>query len=93
MSRLLTSPARIKLAALLPPPPPPVRTSRLFRSSASAAAAMQPRFSAGVDEAAVRPALEPLLLPSRWALANDGAALERAFRFKTFAKTWVRAVL
>lgn len=52
---------------------------------------MQPSFSAGTDTARVTPALEPLLSTEggRWALTNEGEALERTFRFKTFAKTWV----
>ncbi|KAM5348289.1 hypothetical protein ACJ41O_008113 [Fusarium nematophilum] len=50
----------------------------------------QPRFSAGVDAAVVTPALRSLLTSDggRWTLAKDGAALERQFKFKTFAKTW-----
>lgn len=57
--------------------------------------ATQPRFSAGTDAASLTPVLTPLLSPEggRWALTNDGAALERKFRFKTFAKTWVRIYL
>ncbi|EEU40930.1 uncharacterized protein NECHADRAFT_76536 [Fusarium vanettenii 77-13-4] len=51
----------------------------------------QPRFSAGTDAASVTPALKALLTSDggRWTLAKDGAALERQFKFKTFAKTWV----
>ncbi|UNI21833.1 4a-hydroxytetrahydrobiopterin dehydratase [Purpureocillium takamizusanense] len=58
-----------------------------------------PRFSAGTDEASARAAVASLLArpspsPSspggegRWALVKDGEALERSFKFKTFAKTW-----
>lgn len=52
---------------------------------------MEPRFSPGTDATAVTPALNTLLSSSggRWALAADGEALERSFKFKTFAKTWV----
>lgn len=52
---------------------------------------MQPRFATGTDEATVTPALTPLLSTSggRWTLALEGQALERSFKFKTFAKTWV----
>lgn len=64
----------------------------------------KPRFSPGTNEEASWAALEPLLSPDgngnvivgaaaaagRWTLAKDGEALERTFRFKTFAKTWVR---
>ncbi|POR38824.1 Pterin-4-alpha-carbinolamine dehydratase [Tolypocladium paradoxum] len=51
---------------------------------------MQPRFSSGTDEATVTPALAPLLSTTggRWTLASEGQALERSFKFKTFAKTW-----
>ncbi|KAJ6444432.1 pterin-4-alpha-carbinolamine dehydratase family protein [Purpureocillium lavendulum] len=51
----------------------------------------KPRFSAGTDEPSAQAALAPLLESSgggRWALVNDGEALERSFKFKTFAKTW-----
>ncbi|GJN66959.1 hypothetical protein PLIIFM63780_004429 [Purpureocillium lilacinum] len=61
----------------------------------------KPRFSAGTDEASAQAALAPLLQASspsssgggaagsgRWALVKDGEALERSFKFKTFAKTW-----
>ncbi|KIL92490.1 hypothetical protein FAVG1_03668 [Fusarium avenaceum] len=51
----------------------------------------QPKFSAGTDAANVTPALNALLTSKggRWTLAKDGTALERQFKFKTFAKTWV----
>ncbi|GAB1318881.1 hypothetical protein MFIFM68171_09091 [Madurella fahalii] len=50
----------------------------------------QPRFSTGSDAAAMAAALAPLLTGNggRWALVADGEALERTFKFKTFAKTW-----
>ncbi|KAF4449943.1 hypothetical protein F53441_6862 [Fusarium austroafricanum] len=49
----------------------------------------QPRFSAGTDAASVTPALKALTSDGgRWTLTKDGAALERQFKFKTFAKTW-----
>lgn len=53
----------------------------------------QPRFSPGTDEAAATANLGTLLASSggRWTLTNEGEALERSFKFKTFAKTWVRA--
>lgn len=52
--------------------------------------ATQPRFSAGTDAASVAPKLSSLLSSNggRWTLTNDGTALERQFRFKTFTKTW-----
>ncbi|OIW32416.1 transcriptional coactivator/pterin dehydratase [Coniochaeta ligniaria NRRL 30616] len=52
---------------------------------------MEPSFSKGAgDVNALRDRLDPLLSTNggRWALANEGEALERTFKFKTFAKTW-----
>ncbi len=51
----------------------------------------QPRFPAGSDSAALATSLAPLLTTNggRWALTADGEGLEREFKFKTFAKTWV----
>ncbi|KND93114.1 Pterin-4-alpha-carbinolamine dehydratase [Tolypocladium ophioglossoides CBS 100239] len=59
-------------------------------SSRRFASTVQPRFSSGTNEATVSRALAPLLSTSggRWTLASDGRALERSFKFKTFAKTW-----
>ncbi|RCI09820.1 hypothetical protein L249_4174 [Ophiocordyceps polyrhachis-furcata BCC 54312] len=59
----------------------PLRRRRL-----SSSAAMQPRFAPGTNTHSLEPALASLL--GRWQLASDGRALERTFRFKTFAKTW-----
>lgn len=52
---------------------------------------MQPRFSTGTDEAKAAQDVKPLLSTEggRWTLAAEGQALERSFKFKTFAKTWV----
>ncbi|GJC94025.1 pterin 4 alpha carbinolamine dehydratase [Colletotrichum higginsianum] len=47
------------------------------------------RFSKGSDEASLSSTLETLLGGGRWALVNDGEAVERSFKFKNFAKTWV----
>ncbi|KAL2755178.1 hypothetical protein ACRALDRAFT_1071727 [Sodiomyces alcalophilus JCM 7366] len=49
-----------------------------------------PRFSSGVDTETLSPALDKLLRESggRWTLSKDGEAVERNFKFKTFAKTW-----
>jgi 4a-hydroxytetrahydrobiopterin dehydratase len=54
-------------------------------------ARQQPRFSAGSDAAALEASLSPLLAANggRWNLTKEGEALEREFKFKTFAKTWV----
>lgn len=50
----------------------------------------QPIFSKGTNEAAATSALGSLLSSSggRWSLVKEGEALERTFKFKTFAKTW-----
>lgn len=60
-------------------------------ASSVAAAMQQPRFSAGTDDAHVKPQLDTLLESAggRWALTAGGEGLERSFKFKTFAKTWV----
>lgn len=60
-----------------------------------------PRFSSGSDESELARPLQALLAPAaadgqttaadggRWALIPNGEGLERSFKFKTFAKTWV----
>lgn len=66
-------------------------------------AAATARFSTGSDEKALSQRLETLLESvegnggngggsgggGRWALTTGGEGLERSFKFKTFAKTWV----
>ncbi|KAF5022348.1 hypothetical protein F66182_5597 [Fusarium sp. NRRL 66182] len=66
---------------------PSSRPPSLFRFASTMA---QPRFSAGTDAASVTPALKALVASEggRWTLTKEGAALERQFKFKTFAKTW-----
>jgi len=52
----------------------------------------EPSFSKDVvDAGSLSQRLDPLLASNggRWALTNGGEALERTFKFKTFAKTWV----
>ncbi len=52
----------------------------------------QPRFAEGADADALGAALSPLLAqegPGRWSLTAAGDGIERSFKFKTFAKTWV----
>ncbi|KAF5607551.1 pterin-4-alpha-carbinolamine dehydratase [Fusarium subglutinans] len=62
---------------------------RLPSLSRLASTMAQPQFSAGTDAASVTPALKALTSEGgRWTLTKDGAALERQFKFKTFAKTW-----
>ncbi|KAH7328117.1 pterin-4-alpha-carbinolamine dehydratase family protein [Stachybotrys elegans] len=80
------------MTLLLRSPPAHLRPflSQTHRRLLSAAATMQPRFAPGTDEPAVSAQLHPLLASSggRWTLASEGEALERSFKFKTFAKTW-----
>ncbi|ODA76282.1 hypothetical protein RJ55_08127 [Drechmeria coniospora] len=51
---------------------------------------MQPHYSSGTDEAAAATSLTALLTSSggSWTLSSNGSAIERSFKFKTFAKTW-----
>ncbi|RYP42301.1 hypothetical protein DL768_010350 [Monosporascus sp. mg162] len=62
-------------------------------ASATTAATSTPKFSAGSDEQTMSRTLEPLLESAgrggRWTLTPNGEGLERSFKFKTFAKTWV----
>jgi 4a-hydroxytetrahydrobiopterin dehydratase len=66
--------------------------TRHFFSTTMASLQVSPRFSKGTDEATALPSLQPLLSSEggRWTLTSEGEALERSFKFKTFAKTWVR---
>ncbi|KAL2175725.1 pterin 4 alpha carbinolamine dehydratase-domain-containing protein [Thermothelomyces heterothallicus CBS 202.75] len=59
-------------------------------SSSSSSSNQQPQFTADSDREALETFLSPLLVANggRWALAMGGQALEREFKFKTFAKTW-----
>ena len=57
-------------------------------SSRSAAMAASPKYSEGSDEPRLTKELDGLL-SNRWALTADGQGIERSFKFKTFAKTWV----
>jgi hypothetical protein len=80
----------------------PVLRSRIAKVSlfpslifaARYASTMKPRFSPGSDELLMTHALEMLLTTEggRWSLIADGEALERSFKFKTFAKTWVCSI-
>ncbi|KAJ4390507.1 hypothetical protein N0V85_007157, partial [Neurospora sp. IMI 360204] len=47
---------------------------------------IKPQFSEGSEPAVLGPTLEKLL--SRWTLTQEGVAIERTIKFKTFAKTW-----
>ncbi|KZL70220.1 pterin-4-alpha-carbinolamine dehydratase family protein [Colletotrichum tofieldiae] len=61
---------------------------RTMSTTSAAPAQAKPRFSQGSDEASLSSTLETLLGGGRWALVNDGEAVERSFKFKNFAKTW-----
>lgn len=52
---------------------------------------LQARFADGADSQALSAALAPLLAHrgGRWSLTATGEGVERSFKFKTFAKTWV----
>ena len=54
-----------------------------------------PSFAAGSDTAALSPVLKELVSrpEAPWHLTATGEGVERSFRFKTFAKTWVRCAL
>lgn len=72
-------------------------SSAMAATSTTPTKSQTPQFSPGVDEPALTRALEPLLasaeLGGRWALVPGGEGLERSFKFKTFAKTWVSSDL
>lgn len=69
----------------------PTVTIRSFSKTAAAMASTPaPKFAEGSDEPRLTKELEGLL-SNRWALTEDGQGIERSFKFKTFAKTWVRA--
>lgn len=70
--------------------PIPLTTRSFFTTTPvmAAAAAAKPRFAEGSDEQLLTEALDGLV-SKRWALTADGQGVERSFRFKTFAKTWV----
>lgn len=70
-------------------------TSSIHTSPRPYSTTMQPKFSPGTDETLATSALTPLLTSSggRWTLSTEGQAVERSFKFKTFAKTWVRVSL
>ena len=53
-----------------------------------------PNFAPGSDTAALNPALKQLVSrpEAPWRLTATGEGVERSFRFKTFAKTWVSSL-
>lgn len=66
----------------------PTAATRSFSKTAAMAAA-SPKFSEGSDEPRLTKELDGLL-KNRWTVTADGKGIERSFKFKTFAKTWVR---
>jgi hypothetical protein len=66
----------------------------IYPYRALATMALQPRFSKDTDDTTASSAVEALVSSGegtggRWTLTKEGEALERTFKFKTFAKTWV----
>lgn len=70
------------------------------KMSTASSSSPKPQFSAGSDEATLSQKLQTLLTPAhvsedqvaaggKWTLISSGKGLERGFKFKTFAKTWV----
>lgn len=56
------------------------------------AAAPKARFAEGSDEALLTKQLDSLTSTqgtAGWSLTSNGQGIERSFKFKTFAKTWV----
>lgn len=49
----------------------------------------QPKFSEGSDKAILTKDLDGLTANDRWLLTGNGQGIQRSFKFKTFAKTWV----
>lgn len=50
--------------------------------------AFKAKFAEGSDEALLSQQVESLA-SNRWSVTQDGQGIERSFKFKTFAKTWV----
>jgi hypothetical protein len=71
----------------------PITYDNASASASVMEASAKVRFSAGADETALTTALRELLGSAgkrgRWSLIPNGQGLERGFKFKTFAKTWV----
>ncbi|EAA33003.2 transcriptional coactivator/pterin dehydratase [Neurospora crassa] len=71
---------------------PSLQQQQQSRNMSSSPSETKPQFSEGSDPAVLDPALEKLLSTGggggRWTLTQQGLAIERTFKFKTFAKTW-----
>lgn len=72
----------------------PKLAAQRLRTAATMADVPRPRFAAGSDETVLAPKLLQLLASEggRWNLISSGEGIERSFKFKTFAKTWVRVL-
>lgn len=60
------------------------------------AAAAKAKFAQGSDEALLTKQLDSLTsgnVTAGWSLTSNGQGIERSFKFKTFAKTWVSSCL
>lgn len=67
----------------------PIPRNRSFSQTAIGMAA-KVKFAEGSDEAVLTKALDGLTSGTpRWSLTSNGQGIERSFKFKTFAKTWV----
>ncbi|KAF9881904.1 pterin 4 alpha carbinolamine dehydratase [Colletotrichum karsti] len=96
---MIPAPVFLRNLAAAPSRTIPAAASQFFKVSSSiplrprnmstttAPQQQQARFSQGSDEA-MNSTLETLLGQGRWALVNEGEAVERSFKFKNFAKTW-----
>ncbi|PHH64821.1 hypothetical protein CDD81_3887 [Ophiocordyceps australis] len=86
--------SRMLLLRVASPRALPIASRRRLSSMASLqqssdARPPTPCFSPGSDDAALALALGPLVSPrGHWELSPNGMALERSFKFKSFAKTW-----
>lgn len=67
--------------------------TRAFRPQRAQMSTVTPNFSPGSDAVALGPAVTKLVSrpQSAWRLTATGEGVERSFKFKTFAKTWVRS--
>ncbi|KAK3339368.1 pterin 4 alpha carbinolamine dehydratase-domain-containing protein [Neurospora tetraspora] len=74
------------------PPQTIILNQQKSRTMSSSSSEIKPQFSEGSEPAVLGPALDKLLATSgaggRWTLTQEGVAIERTFKFKTFAKTW-----
>lgn len=73
----------------------PKPAARRLRTVTTMSGVPPPKFAAGSEETGLAPKLRPLLASEggRWALISSGEGIERSFKFKTFAKTWVRLLV